>query len=132
VTDTEPEAGQDRRKFFRELASGIAMVGFLLWLTFFGTEGFVELATLAAAIVLLIWFATVDPIRLMDSPRQPSPMVFGLALMGFAVVLTAALIIGTGTLLLVALLTLVAVGVGFARAVGHRYRQPIGDDDGFS
>lgn len=132
MTDTDPENGQDRRKFFRELASGIAMIGFLLWLTFFGTEGFVELATLAAAVVMLIWFSTVEPTRLMDSPRQPSVMLFLLAAMGFAVVLTAALIIGTGTLLFVALLTLISIGVGLARAVGHRYRQPIEGDDGVS
>ena len=132
MIDADAEAGRDRRKFFRELASGIAMIGFLLWLTFFGTAGFVELATLAAAVALLIWFATVEPIRLMDSPRQPSVMLFLLALTGFAVVLTAALVIGTGTLLFVALLTLVSIGVGFARAVGHRYRQPIEGDDGVS
>jgi hypothetical protein len=128
----DPEAGQDRRRFLRELASGIGMIGFLLWLTFFGTAGFVEVATLAAAVVMLIWFSTVEPARLMDAPRQPSVMLFLLAVMGFAVVLTAALIIGTGTLLFVALLTLVAVGVGFARAVSHRYRQPIEGDDGVS
>ena len=132
MSSPDGETGQDRKKFFRELASGIAMIGFLLWLTFFGTEGFVELATLAAAVVMLIWFATVEPIRLMDSPRQPSVMLFLLALLGFAVVLTAALIIGTGTLLFVALLTLVSIGVGFARAVGHRYRQPIEGDNGVS
>ncbi len=132
MTDLDAGAGQDRRKFFRELASGITMIGFLLWLTFFGTEGFVELATLAAAVVMLIWFSTVEPLRLMDSPRQPSVMLFLLALLGFAVVLTAALIIGTGTLLFVALLTLVSIGVGFARAVGHRYRQPIEGHDGVS
>jgi uncharacterized membrane protein len=108
------------------------MVGFLLWLTFFGTEGFVELATLAAAVVMLIWFATVEPGRLMDGPRQPSVMLFLLAIMGFAVVLTAALILGTGTLLFVALLTLVSIGVGLFRAVGYRYRQPIEGDDGVS
>ena len=129
MTDTGSDAGQDRRKFFRELAAGIAMTVFLLWLTFFGTEGFVELATLAAAVVMLIWFSTVDPRRLMDSPRQPSLMLFLLALMGFAVVLTASLIIGTGTLLFVDLVTLVSIGVGFARAIGHRYRQPIEGDD---
>ncbi len=108
------------------------MIAFLLWLTFFGTEGFVELSTLAAAVVMLIWFATVEPTRLMARPRQPSAMLFLLAIMGFAVVLTAALILRTGTLLFVALLTLVAIGVGFARAVGHSYRQPIEDDDGVS
>lgn len=132
MTETDPEMGRDRRKFLRELSSGIAAIVFILWLTFFGTAGFVELATLAAAVAMLIWFATVQPARLMDSPRQPSLTLFLLALLGFAVVLTAALIIGTGTLLFVAFLTLVAIGVGFARAVGHRYRQPIEGDDGVS
>jgi uncharacterized membrane protein len=130
--NVDPDARQERLKFARELASGIAMIAFLLWLTFFGTEGFVELATLAAAVVMLIWFSTVDPARLMDGPRQPSVMLFLLASMGFAVVLTAALIIGTGTLLFVALVTLISIGVGFARAVGHRYRQPLEGDDGVS
>lgn len=132
MTETDPEIRRDRRRFVRELSSGVAAIAFILWLTFFGTEGFVELATLAAAVVMLIWFATVEPARLMDSPRQPSLMLFLLALLGFAVVLTAALIIGTGTLLFVAFLTLAAIGVGFARAVGHRYRQPIEGDDGVS
>jgi uncharacterized membrane protein len=130
--NVDPDARQERLKFVRELASGIAMIAFLLWLTFFGTEGFVELATLAAAVVMLIWFSTVEPTRLMDGPRQPSVMLFLLASMGFAVVLTAALIIATGTLLFVALLTLISIGVGFARAVGHRYRQPLEGDDGVS
>ncbi len=132
MTDPEADAEPDRRRFIRELAAGIAMIGFLLWLTFFGTEGFVELSTLAAAVAMLIWFATVEPARLMDGPRQPSTMLFLLAIMGFAVVLAAALIIGTGTLLFIALLTLVAIGVGFVRAVGHRYRQPVEGDDGVS
>lgn len=132
MSSHEPDAQTDRRRFIRELASGVAMIGFLLWLTFFGTEGFVELATLAAAVALLIWFATVEPGRLMDGPRQPSVMLFLLGGMGFAVVLTAALIIRTGTLMFIALLTLVSIGVGLTRAIGHRYRQPLEGDDGVS
>jgi hypothetical protein len=128
VTDPSSEW----RRFARDLAVGIATVSFIIWLTFFGTEGFVELATLAAAVAMLIWFATVEPNRLMDGPRQPSTMLFLLGLMGFALVLTAALIIGTGTLLFIALLTLLAVVIGFSRAVGHRYRQPVEGDDGVS
>ncbi len=128
----DPGPASDRRRFVRDLASGVFTVGFILWLTFFGTEGFVELATLAAAVGMLIWFATVEPSRLLDGPRQPSTTLFLLALLGFALVLTAALIIGTGTLLLIALLTLLAVVVGFSRAVGHRYRQPVEGDDGVS
>jgi hypothetical protein len=132
VSDSATDPSGDRRRFVRDLASGILTVGFILWLTFFGTEGFVELATLAGAVAMLIWFATVEPSRLMDGPRHPSTTLFLLALMGFALVLTAALIIGTGTLLLIALLTLVALVVGLSRAIGHRYRRPLEGDDGVS
>lgn len=132
MNDPAADPTIDRRRFVRDLAAGIVTVGFVLWLTFFGTEGFVELATLAAAIAMLIWFATVEPHRLMDRPRQPSTALFLLAVTGFAIVLTAALIIGTGTLLLIALLTFVAVAVGLGRAIAYRYRQPVEGDDGIS
>ena len=108
------------------------MVAFILWLTFFGTAGFVDLATLAAAVVLLIWFATVDPTRLMDPPGRPSLMLFFLGIVGFALVLTAALVIGTGTLLFIAAITLAAVGIGFSRALAFRYRQTPEVEDGIS
>ncbi len=108
------------------------MVGFILWLTFFGTAGFVELATLLVVVALLIWFATVDPVRLMDAPNRPSLMLFFLGLVGCGLVLTAALILETGTLLLIAVLTLIALGVGLSRALAFRYRQPPEVDDGVS
>ena len=116
----------DRRGFFRDLASGIAMVAFILWITFFSTEGFVEIATLAVAVAMLIWFASVEPDRLMDGPRQPSVMLFTLGGLAVALVLTAAVLLQTGTLLFVAFLTLCAVAVGFVRALNARYRQKPG------
>lgn len=132
MTDEGAASAADRRRFFRELASGTAMVGFILWLTFFGTAGFVELATLLVVVALLIWFATVDPVRLMDAPNRPSLMLFFLGLVGCGLVLTAALILETGTLLLIAVLTLIALGVGLSRALAFRYRQPPEVDDGVS
>lgn len=122
--------GDDRRRFARELASGIAMVAFILWLTFFGTEGLVELATLAVAVSVLIWFATVDPSRLMTHTHRPSSMLFFLAAIGCALVATGALIIRTATLFFVSLLTIAATLIGFARALSHRYGQPPEERDG--
>ncbi len=121
---------RDRARFARELAAGIGTVAFLLWITFFSAAGAVDIATLAVAVVMLIWFATVDPARLMDGARTPSLMLFLLALMACAFVLTAALIIGTATLFLVTFLTFSAVIVGLVRALGHRYRQKPETDDG--
>ena len=124
------DSRQDRVRFAKELAGGIGVVAFLLWLTFFGTAGLVEIATLAMAVAMLIWFATVEPARLTDGTRTPSLMLFGLATLGSAVVLTAALIMGTATLFLVALITFAAVGVGLVRALGHRYRHAPEAGDG--
>lgn len=121
---------RDRLRFAKELAAGIGVVAFLLWLTFFGTAGLVEIATLAMAVTTLIWFATVEPERLTDGTRTPSLMLFLLAAMASAVVLTAALIMGTATLFLVALITFTAVGVGLVRALGHRHRSAQEVDDG--
>lgn len=112
---------RDRRAFFRDLTAGIATVAFILWITFFGTEGFVEIATLAVAVVVLIWFASVEPERLMDGPRTPSLMLFGLGMMAVALVLTSALLLQTGTLLFVSFLTFTAVAIGFVRALNKRH-----------
>ena len=121
---------RDRARFARELAAGIGTVSFLLWITFFSAAGAVEIATLAVAVAMLIWFATVEPARLTDGGRTPSLMLFLLALMACAFVLTAALIIGTATLFFITFLTVAAVVVGLVRAFGHRYRQKRETDDG--
>lgn len=125
-----PDPSRDRARFAKELASGIGMVAFILWITFFSTAGFVEIATLAVAVAMLIWFATVEPERLMDGPRRPSSMLFLLASLACAVVLTATLIFGTATMFLVTILTFGAVVVGLVRALGHRYRQKPEVEDG--
>lgn len=115
--------GHDRKSFVRDLAIGVGTVAFIIWITFFGTEGIVEIATLAVAVALLIWFASVEPQRLMEGPRRPDPMLFLLAGVGLALVLTSALLLKTGTLFLILFLTIVAVGVGLVRALAFSYRQ---------
>lgn len=125
-----PDPSRDRARFIKELATGLAMVAFILWITFFSTAGFVEIATLAVAVAMLIWFATVEPERLMDGPRRPSSMLFLLASLASAVVLTATLIFGTATMFLVTILTFGAVVVGIVRALSHRYRQKPETEDG--
>jgi len=120
----------DQFRSVKELASGIGIVAFILWITFFGTPGFVEIATLAVAVAMLIWFATVEPQRLTSGSSAPNSMLFLLAGLASAIVLTAALVFGTATMFLVTLLTFSAVIVGFVRALGHRYRQTPETEDG--
>lgn len=127
---TSRNIARDRARYGRDLAIGFGTVVFLLWITFFSAAGAVEIATLAVAVAMLIWFATVEPNRLTDGTRTPNAMLFLLALMACAFVLAAALIIGTGTLFFVTLVTCSAVVVGFVRAMGHRYRQKPETDDG--
>ena len=125
-----PDPSRDRVRFAKELATGIGAVAFILWITFFSTAGFVEIATLAVAVAMLIWFATVEPERLMSGPRTLSSTLFLLVSLASAVVLTATLIFGTATMFLVMILTFSAVVVGLVRALGHRYRQKPETEDG--
>lgn len=115
----------------RDLSAGVASIAFILWITFFSTAGFVEVAMLGVAVGLLIWFATVEPPRLLDSPHRPSVMLFFLAALGLAVMLTGALILATATMLFATAIGVVAVGVGLARALTHGYHEREGHFDGF-
>lgn len=125
------DSASDRLGFVKELATGVGIVAFILWLTFFGTAGFVEIATLVVAVAMLIWFATVEPARLVGGPQAaPDSMLFLLAGMTSAIVLTATLIFASATMFLVAMLTVSAAIVGFVRALGHRYRQKPETEDG--
>lgn len=107
----------------RDMAFGIAVAAFLLWITFFATAGFVEIATLGVAVAMFIWFATVERDRLVDGRRMPHVMLFALAVLAGALVLTSALVFATGTMFLVAALTAGAIVVGLARALSHRYHR---------
>ena len=115
----------------RDLSAGVASIAFILWITFFSTAGFVEVTMLGMAVALLIWFATVEPSRLLDSPKRPSAMLFFLATLGLAVMLTGALILATATMLFATALGVIAVVIGLARALTHGYHERGGTFDGF-
>lgn len=89
----------------------------LLWLTFFAGPGSVEIATLVATLATLVWFATVDPSRLVNQARRPHVMLFGLALMGLALLVAAATFLSSATTLLILAVGLAALAVGLVRAV---------------
>lgn len=101
----------------RELAFGIVVSAGLVWLMFFATPGTVVVATLAAAVLALIWFSTVETARLRDDAGRPHVMLFGLTLVAGALVVTAAVFISTPTVFLVGLVVISAGVVGLVRAI---------------
>lgn len=88
-----------------------------MWITFYADAGFVVLATLAAVVVALIWFATVDADRLVDERGRPNLFLFGLAGLGMALLVTASALLVTATTLLTALIGVTAVATGVVRAI---------------
>lgn len=108
----------------RSLAFGIGSAAILIWLTFFAAAGAVEVATLAAAVVALWWFATVHPGRLTDEAGRPQLMLFGLAFLGCALLVTAAALISSATTFLILGVGAAAVVVGLVRAVRHGIQPP--------
>ncbi len=109
------------RHFVGEAGWPLAIAATAVWLTFFGSAGLVQVATLAAAVVTFIWFGSVDPARLVGPSGHPHGMVFGLTVLGVALVVTAAVLLQTATLFLVGLIVAVAGTVGFVRAVRFGY-----------
>lgn len=101
----------------KALIFGIVSAFFLLWLTFFAGPGMVEVATLAAAGVALWWFATVDPARLVDESQRPQILLFGLAVLGLALLVTGAALISSATTFLILGVGLAAIITGFVRSV---------------
>ena len=93
----------------------------MLWLTFFGSAGAVEVVTLIVAVGTLIWFAGVDPERLVDARGRPHPMVFGLSFLAGLLVLTSMLVMQTATLFLVAAVMAASLVVGVTRAIRHGF-----------
>jgi hypothetical protein len=104
-----------------EVGLGLAVASGALYLTFLGTAGMVQVATLLVTGGILIWFATVEPGRLIDAGGRPRALLFGLAGLGLAVALASALVLGTATTLLLLAVAVAAVVVGLTRAVrfGH-------------
>ncbi len=120
MTDPRRPPGPTRR-FFSEATWPLVIAAVALWLTFFGSIGLVQVATLAAAVVAFIWFGSVDPRRLVGPSGRPHPMVFGLTALGIALVVTAAVLLQTATLFLIGLVAAVAGTVGFVRAIRFGY-----------
>jgi hypothetical protein len=84
---------------------------------FFAGPGTIEVATLAAAVVSLIWFATADAHRLVDDRGRPNLMLFGLAFLGGALLVTAAALISTGISFLTLGAGVAALVTGLTRAL---------------
>ena len=108
----------------RDLAIGIGAAFVALGLVFFGTVAAVEIATLALTVVMLIWFSTVDPSRLVGPSGRPAAILFGLAALGVALVLTASLFLRSLTQYLGTALALSAFVVGLTRAVTFGWDPP--------
>lgn len=103
----------------RDLAFGMIAAAVALWLTFFAGSGTVEVATLAATIVAFVWFATVESARLVDENGRPQLMLFGLAFLAGALLVTAATFLSTTTTLLTLAVGALAIITGLVRAIRH-------------
>jgi hypothetical protein len=112
----------------RDVAFGLVVAASVMWLTFFGGPGTVEVATLAAAGVTLIWFTTCDPSRLVDDERRPHILLFGLAIMGVALLVTGAAVLSSGTTFLTLAVGGIGVAVGLARAIRHGIDTPVPEE----
>lgn len=103
----------------RELAFGLISVAVVMWLMFFAGPGTVEVATLGVTIAALVWFATVEPSRLVDERGRPQAMLFGLAGLAGGLLLTAATFLSSSTTLLTLGVGVAAFVTGLVRAVRH-------------
>lgn len=99
-------------------------MAFLLWLTFFSGPGAVEVATLGAAVVSLVWFATVDGARLVDESGRPHLLLFALGAIGLALLVTAATFLSSAITFLILLTGLAALVTGLVRAVRYGMAGP--------
>lgn len=91
----------------------------IFWLTFYAGPGTVEVATLAAAVVALIWFATVEPARLVDETGRPQLLLFGLAGVGCALLVTGAALISSATTFVILAVGVAALITGISRSIRY-------------
>ncbi|HEX7100366.1 MAG TPA: hypothetical protein VF377_14135 [Acidimicrobiia bacterium] len=108
----------------KSLIFGITVSAILIWLTFFAGPGSVHFATLVATGLSLWWFATVDPARLVDDNHRPHLMLFTLAVVGCALLVTAAALLSSASTFLMLALGLAAIIVGFVRAIRFGMQNP--------
>ena len=108
----------------RDMAIGITVAAGAIGLVFFGSFGLVEAATLMMTVAIFIWVSTTDPRRLIDERGRPHPMLFGLGLVGLALVFTAAVLISTVTEYVTLLVGVASYVVGLTRAIRFRLALP--------
>jgi len=115
--DPPTAPGGEPVKLVRDLGLGIGVSASVLWLTFFGTAGAVQMATLIVAVGALIWFSTVEVPRLRDDRGRPNMMLFGLTAVAGALVVTATVFIGTPTVFVIGAIVVAAATIGIVRAI---------------
>lgn len=111
----DEERGERIRAGIRTVTAGFGTAVVLLWLTFAASRGLMEILVLVLAAALLSWFSTVDVERLADPSGRLRSVPFALAGTELALVLGAAIVLQTGTLFVVAALTLATPVVGLVR-----------------
>lgn len=104
----------------KTVGSAFTVAVVVFFLTMFGSAAMVEVATLAAAVAVLGWFATVDPARLVSDGGDLEPIPFALAGLGALLVGATAVVVQTATLFLVGALAAAAPIVGVVRALPRR------------
>ncbi|MGH8873925.1 MAG: hypothetical protein ACRDVM_01555 [Acidimicrobiia bacterium] len=109
--------GSPLRRAARDLGTGLGAAGGAVYLVFFGTNGWAEVAVVALAAGCLVWAASVDPGRLVDDRRR-RVAIFALGTLLLAIAVSAVIALQTATLLLAMLLLGVAWVTGMVRALG--------------
>lgn len=108
-------AGRPRR--LGSVLFGAIVVGVLIYMFLFATAASIEIVMLLAVAGLVLWFATVDAGRLIGNHRQPNWRLFGLAALGLALLVSAMVALGTGTMMLTMGLGFIGLIVGAVRAI---------------
>jgi len=113
------ERDEDRvgriRAGVRTVGGGFAAATAVTWLAFSASRGTMEVLVLLLATGLLGWFATADLDRLADRDGRLNRLAFGVAGAELLLVLGSAVVLGTGTLYLGAVVALTAPVVGLVR-----------------
>jgi uncharacterized membrane protein HdeD (DUF308 family) len=98
---------------------GLGVCAGLLYMFFFATAASVQVIVLLGTITMLIWFGTADPARMVDIRRRPHWRLFLLAGLGLALLISAMLVLSSGTMLLTLALGLVGIVIGLFRAIRY-------------
>jgi len=100
---------------FRHVLFGVIAASAALYLTFFAAAGAIEVVTLVAATVALIWLATVEVATLRGRRGNLRLDLVILLLMGLALIISGSLLLRSGTMLVAMMLGLVGAVIGVVR-----------------